>query len=315
MAAPAVAPCLLLRHSCELRGAPAATRPMRALVVLAALRSATAPTRVPSPTELVGLDPAAIRAKVSTCGNYFWAYQSDDLAMANTPFEPQALIPSVPTMPSSSLANLTVKMRSIVTVVCNSRAIDTPYMPHKSDDDASAPTASPQQHCATCRRPQWSWETVGHMAFTHTCNVSGPWSEDALDVLQRFPIVNIERYMSQHQQCFARHRSQWAGPSTCWLNVSHGNPACSTWTGPGGPGSNGPPWSWQGAGLAGCSCPVEEAPAGLTPSATDLYVEDHLISACKQLKERNANLATIFYHDSCVASTTPQVLCQLPLQH
>eukprot|EP01046_Picozoa_sp_COSAG06_P033197 COSAG06_NODE_3371_length_5438_cov_18.670350_1_plen_330_part_10 len=250
--------------------------------------------------EMLTLDITGF-AVASSC--QLWAYQSDDLAIVNTPSEPQALVPSVSTVPSSSLANLTVKMRSIVTVVCNSGDINTPHMPHKSDDDASASTAPPQQHCATCRRPQWSWETVGHMAFTHTCNVSGPWSEDALDVLQRFPIVNIERYMSQHQHCFARHRSQWAGPSTCWLNVSHGNPACSTWTGPGGPGSNGPPWSWQDAGLAGCSCPVEEAPAGLTPSATDLYVEDHLISACKQLKERNANLTTIFYHDSCVAST------------
>ena len=47
-----------------------------------------------------------------------WTYQSDDLTMANTPSEPQMLIPSVSAVPSSSLANLTVKMRSIVTVVC-----------------------------------------------------------------------------------------------------------------------------------------------------------------------------------------------------
>jgi hypothetical protein len=61
--------CALLRHTCVTR-AHAATRPMRALVVLAALRSATAPTRVPSPTALAGLDPAAIRARVSSCGNF-----------------------------------------------------------------------------------------------------------------------------------------------------------------------------------------------------------------------------------------------------
>eukprot|EP01052_Picozoa_sp_SAG31_P022677 SAG31_NODE_1816_length_7206_cov_3.636133_2_plen_157_part_00 len=83
-------------------------------------------------------------ALASSC--QLWTYQSDDLAMANTPSEPQALIPSVSTVPSSSLSNLTVKMRSIVTIVCNSSAIDTPRMPYKSDDDASASTAPPQQH-------------------------------------------------------------------------------------------------------------------------------------------------------------------------
>jgi hypothetical protein len=61
--------CALLRHTCVTR-AHAATRPMRALVVLAALQAATAPTRVPSPTALAGLDPAAIRARVSSCGNF-----------------------------------------------------------------------------------------------------------------------------------------------------------------------------------------------------------------------------------------------------
>lgn len=156
-------------------------------------------------------------------------------------------------------------------------------------------------------RPSWAWDTVGHMSFTHTCNVSGPWSEEALDVLQRFPIVNIERYMAQHQTCFTRHRQQWAGPDGCWLNTTHGNPACSTWTGPGGPGTAGPPWSWESAGLVGCSCDVEEAPIGLTPSATGLYVEDHLIAACKQLKERNQNLTTIFYTDSANMWTQDQI--------
>jgi hypothetical protein len=42
-------------------------------------------------------------------------------------------------------------------------------------------------------RPSWDWDTVGHMAFTHTCNMSGPWSDNALDVLSKFPLVRISR--------------------------------------------------------------------------------------------------------------------------
>ena len=46
-------------------------------------------------------------------------------------------------------------------------------------------------------KPSWGWDTVGHMAFTHTCNASGPWSGEALDVLAKFPLVTVERFMGQ----------------------------------------------------------------------------------------------------------------------
>ena len=135
--------------------------------------------------------------------------------------------------------------------------------------------------CTGCRRPAWSWDTVGHMAFTHTCNVSGLWSEEALNVLSKFPMVNIERFMGQHQRCFERHRSQW-GPPGCWLNNTHGNPACNTGV--------------SGAHPVGCNCSCEEAPVGSTVDARGLYVEDHTLAALRQLKDRNPNISTIFYH-------------------
>lgn len=140
--------------------------------------------------------------------------------------------------------------------------------------------------CKTCRTPNWSWETVGHMAFTHTCNTSGPWSEEALDVLAKFPLVNIERFMGQHERCFAAHREQW-GPPGGWLNHTHGTPACSHATSPA-----------AGAAPPGCNCTVEEAPLGLTADATGKFVEDHTLAALKQLKQRNPNITTIFYHDT-----------------
>jgi hypothetical protein len=145
--------------------------------------------------------------------------------------------------------------------------------------------------CKTCKTPDWSWETVGHMAFTHTCNTSGPWSEEALDVLSKFPLVNIERFMGQHEQCFAAHRDQW-GPPGGWLNNTHGMPACSHGTADSIP--------------AGCNCTVEEAPLGLTAHATGKYVEDHTIAALKQLKQRNPNITTIFYHDTARMWTNDQ---------
>ena len=93
---------------------------------------------------------------------------------------------------------------------------------------ACASAAEPRPSgCKSCGRPGWGWDTVGHMSFTHTCNVSGPWSEEALDVLQKFQIVNIERFMNQHQSCFAKHRAQWGGES-CWLDVTGGTPGCDT---------------------------------------------------------------------------------------
>jgi hypothetical protein len=149
-----------------------------------------------------------------------------------------------------------------------------------------------QKTCTACKRPAWSWDTVGHMSFTHTCNTSGPWSEEALDVLQKFQMVNIERFAGQHQSCFARRRKQW-GPPGCWLNTTHGNPACNTNSG--------------GLHHAGCNCTCEEAPFSSTPDARGLYVEDHTLAALRQLKRRNPNISTIFYHDSGRMWTNDQI--------
>ena len=123
----------------------------------------------------------------------------------------------------------------------------------------------------------------------HSCNVSGPWSSEALDVLQKFPLVTIERFMGQHTQCFAKHKSQW-GPPGGWLNHTHGNPACPT----------------SGTLISGCNCTVEEAPPGLTTDARNLYVEDNTLAALKQIKQRNPNVSTIFYHDSARMWTNDQ---------
>ena len=49
--------------------------------------------------------------------------------------------------------------------------------------------------------------------FTHTCNMSGPWSDAALDTLGKFPLVTIERFMGQYSHC--PWNQQTARPSTC----------------------------------------------------------------------------------------------------
>lgn len=44
------------------------------------------------------------------------------------------------------------------------------------------------------RMPEFSWETVP--VFAHTCNMSGPFNEDALSILAKFPMVTIEKGQS-----------------------------------------------------------------------------------------------------------------------
>ena len=102
------------------------------------------------------------------------------------------------------------------------------------------------------------------MAFTHTCNQSGPWSEAALDVISRFPLFNHERFMAQHQRCF----------ELCGAAMGQRNNPCAA------------------------SCWPEEGPVGRTNWTNGLYADDHLIAGCKQLKARNPRIACIFYHDS-----------------
>ena len=62
-------------------------------------------------------------------------------------------------------------------------------------------------------RPSWAWDTVGSMTFTHTCNMSGPWSDAALDTLAKFPLVTIERFMGQYSHC--PWSQQTARPANC----------------------------------------------------------------------------------------------------
>ena len=45
---------------------------------------------------------------------------------------------------------------------------------------------------------------------------------------------------------------------------------------------------------------------GLTANARGLYMEDHAVAACRQLKTRNRNTTTIFYHDSANMWTNDQ---------
>ena len=41
--------------------------------------------------------------------------------------------------------------------------------------------------------PRFSWDTVGSMSFFHACNESGLWSEEALDVIQKYQMVTVEK--------------------------------------------------------------------------------------------------------------------------
>ena len=42
-------------------------------------------------------------------------------------------------------------------------------------------------------RPKFSWDTLGNMTFFHSCNFSGQFSSAALDTIQKFPFVTIEK--------------------------------------------------------------------------------------------------------------------------
>ena len=124
-------------------------------------------------------------------------------------------------------------------------------------DAAPTPTPTPSPVvCKGCVKPSWSWDTLGHMAFTHTCNQSGPWSEAALDVISRFPLFNHERFMAQHQRCF----------ELCGAAMGQRNNPCAA------------------------SCWPEEGPVGRTNWTNGLYADDHLIAGCKQLKASDNRL-------------------------
>ena len=61
---------------------------------------------------------------------------------------------------------------------------------------ASALAPSPSGAvCPTCRWPDWSWETIP--VFFHSSMTSGPeggFTEAQLDVIERFPLVTIEKW-------------------------------------------------------------------------------------------------------------------------
>ena len=81
-------------------------------------------------------------------------------------------------------------------IIESSLAPQTPAPPPPPPPVAPpAPTPPPSPVlCPTCKRPRWSWATVGDMSFAHLSNESGAWSEEALDVLAKFPMVTIEVY-------------------------------------------------------------------------------------------------------------------------
>jgi len=41
--------------------------------------------------------------------------------------------------------------------------------------------------------PSFSWDTVGHMVFYHSCNYTGPYTDEALQTVVKFPMVTIEK--------------------------------------------------------------------------------------------------------------------------
>ena len=47
-------------------------------------------------------------------------------------------------------------------------------------------------------RPSFSWATLGNMSFFHACNESGLFSEAALDTIEKFPMVTIEKGQGFH---------------------------------------------------------------------------------------------------------------------
>ena len=57
-------------------------------------------------------------------------------------------------------------------------------------------------------RPKFSWDTLGHMTFFHACNESGLFSEAALDTIEKFPMVTIEKGAAvQPRICSRAHGS------------------------------------------------------------------------------------------------------------
>jgi hypothetical protein len=46
--------------------------------------------------------------------------------------------------------------------------------------------------------PKFSWDTVGNMTFFHSCNETGPFSPEALQVIVKFPMVTIEKGQGFH---------------------------------------------------------------------------------------------------------------------
>ena len=62
--------------------------------------------------------------------------------------------------------------------------------------DAQARPAACTAHAHAVRPPappSFSWDTVGHMAFYHSCNYTGPYTDEALQTVAKFPMVTIEK--------------------------------------------------------------------------------------------------------------------------
>jgi hypothetical protein len=56
---------------------------------------------------------------------------------------------------------------------------------------------------AAAIRPSHNWDTLSGMSFFHACNESGPFSERALDTIEKFPLVTVEKGQGFHEDCSA----------------------------------------------------------------------------------------------------------------
>ena len=62
---------------------------------------------------------------------------------------------------------------------------------------AAAAAEAPGQgvECTTCRGPRFSWDTVP--AFIHTSNKTGPVNSAGLEMMDRFPLVTVEKFQGK----------------------------------------------------------------------------------------------------------------------
>ncbi len=109
--------------------------------------------------------------------------------------------------------------------------------------------------------PSFSWETFP--IYWHACNASGAFNETALDILQKFPLIVIEKgqgTLHSHASPFSRkyaHPPKKTHPRNLIINNKQKQ------------GENGTTPGW--------------------------HAEDYMLQAAKQIKARNQSIHTSFY--------------------